>query len=359
MRAVRFHHKRDIRVEEVAAPLSALRPKEVLVRPLYCGICGTDLHEYTDGPIVTCARPHPYTGAGIPQILGHEFSARVEAVGSAVSNVRPGDRVSIQPQIAPRDDYYGRRGLIHLSEAVACVGLSWAWGGMAEAAIINDYNVYRMPDAVDDVQAALIEPTAVAVHAVDRGGVRSGSTVLVSGAGPIGALAILAAKAAGASAIFVAETNANRRRMAKALAPEIVAVDPKNDDLRGMIRAATEEGVGVDAAIECAGAAASLNACLDSVRRQGIVVQVGLHTRPAEFDPAMLTMRDITLAGSFCYPVQIWPRIAAMIASGLLPVEKVVTAIIAPEEVVAKGFDRLLAASGDQAKILVKLPQRD
>ncbi len=188
MKAVRFHGARDIRVEDVAEPTARLGAHDVLIKPITTGICGTDLHEYIAGPIVTPSTPHVYTGATNPQILGHEFSAVVADTGSAVTNVKAGDRVSIQPLISPRDDYFGRRGLYHLSPQMACVGLSWAWGGMGELAIVNDYNVVPVPKGVSDVQAAMIEPAAVAIYGTDRGGVQSGSTVLVSGAGPIGAV---------------------------------------------------------------------------------------------------------------------------------------------------------------------------
>ena len=125
MKAVRFHAARDIRVEDVPAPSKALGANEVLVKPIVTGICGTDLHEYIAGPIVTPVKPHVYTGASNPQILGHEFSAVVVDTGYDVGHVKPGDRVSIQPLVSPRNDYYGRRGLYHLSEKLGCVGLSW------------------------------------------------------------------------------------------------------------------------------------------------------------------------------------------------------------------------------------------
>jgi (R,R)-butanediol dehydrogenase / meso-butanediol dehydrogenase / diacetyl reductase len=95
MKAVRFHAKRDIRVEDVPPPSKSLGPKDVLVKPIVCGICGTDLHEYLAGPIVTPATPHIYTNAVLPQILGHEFSATVVGIGSEVTHVRVGDRASI------------------------------------------------------------------------------------------------------------------------------------------------------------------------------------------------------------------------------------------------------------------------
>src|SRR6476620_11442548 len=98
MRALRFHTAGDLRVENVAAP-DPPGPTEVTVAPHWCGICGTDLHEYLSGPIVTPSVPHPLTGATLPQILGHEFSAEVVAVGSTVTQVNVGDRVSVMPLI--------------------------------------------------------------------------------------------------------------------------------------------------------------------------------------------------------------------------------------------------------------------
>ncbi|TGN68757.1 zinc-binding dehydrogenase [Paracoccus liaowanqingii] len=353
MKAVRFHAARDIRIEDVAEPAGPLAHDDVLIAPIVTGICGTDLHEYIAGPIVTPQEPHLYTGATNPQILGHEFSARVLAVGDAVSHVGPGDRISVQPLLSPRNDYYGKRGLYHLSPSMGCVGLSWAWGGMAEKAVIKDYNAQPVPDGITDDQAAMIEPAAVALYGVDRGGVTAGSTVLVSGAGPIGALTVLAAKAAGAAIIIVSEPNPNRRRIIAEIAPYAHIVDPQSSDLPTIVADLTEEGVGVDVALECVGLETSLNACVRAVRRQGKVVQVGLHMKPASIDAMLWALKDISVEATWCYPTQIWPRIARMIAAGILPVEKVITSRIAAEDVVAKGFEALLDPTGRHLKILV------
>jgi (R,R)-butanediol dehydrogenase/meso-butanediol dehydrogenase/diacetyl reductase len=353
MKAVRFHGAKDIRVEDVAEPSGDLAHDDVLIAPIVTGICGTDLHEYIAGPIVTPQEPHIYTGATNPQILGHEFSAKVLAVGSGVSHVAAGDRISVQPLLSPRNDYYGKRGLFHLSPSMGCVGLSWAWGGMAEKAVIKDYNAQPVPDNLSDEQAAMIEPAAVALYGVDRGGVTAGSTVLVSGAGPIGALTVLAAHAAGAATIIVSEPNPNRRRIIKDIAPYAHVIDPRSSDLAAIVADLTEEGVGVDVALECVGMEASLNACVHAVRRQGKVVQVGLHMKPASIDAMLWALKDISVEATWCYPTQIWPRIARMIAAGTFPVEKVITARIAAEDVVAKGFEALLDPAGEHLKILV------
>src|ERR1700737_4936255 len=145
MKAIRFYAKEDVRVEDVASP-DVVGDSQVLIRPLTCGICGTDLHEFAAGPIVTPVKPHRFTGAMLPQILGHEFSAEVIETGREVTRIKRGARISIQPLVMPLDDYYSRRGLNHLSPNMGCIGLSWAWGGMGEFAIVNDYNANLIPD---------------------------------------------------------------------------------------------------------------------------------------------------------------------------------------------------------------------
>jgi len=131
MRALRFHGARKLSVENVPEP-GPPGPGEVLLRPLMCGICGTDLHEYTDGPIVTPLDRHPLTGAELPQIMGHEFSAVVAAAGPGVTHVREGDRCTVMPLIYCGQCHECARGLGHLCRTMACTGLSSAWGRSEE-----------------------------------------------------------------------------------------------------------------------------------------------------------------------------------------------------------------------------------
>src|SRR5256884_4501446 len=128
MRALRFHRARELSVEKVPEP-GPPGPGEVLLKPLMCGICGTDLHEYTDGPIVTPARPHPLTGAGLPQILGHEFAATVAAARPGVTHARPRDLCTVMPLIGCGPRPQCLRGLGHPCRTKACTRLSSARGG--------------------------------------------------------------------------------------------------------------------------------------------------------------------------------------------------------------------------------------
>jgi (R,R)-butanediol dehydrogenase/meso-butanediol dehydrogenase/diacetyl reductase len=352
MLATVFHDRHDVRVEEVPAP-QQVGPKQVLLRPFFCGICGTDLHEYAFGPIVIPTQPHALTGASAPQVLGHEFSAEVIEVGTEVTTARVGARVSVMPLVTCGECYYCRRGLNHLCVVMACTGLSWNGGGIAELVVVQEQQISVLPDEVSNVQGALIEPAAVAAYGVDRTGMAPGDTILITGAGPIGALSALYAQAGGASKVIVSEPNARRRALAEALGGTIV-VDPTSTDVPTFVHDLTN-GVGADVAAECSGSEPGLNSALASVRSAGTVAQVGLHVKPAAIDPMALSNRDLTLVGTWCYPVYDWPRIIALVASGRFPVERVLTEVIDVHDVVARGFDRLLDPDGDAQKLLVRV----
>ncbi|MCS5735166.1 2,3-butanediol dehydrogenase [Herbiconiux daphne] len=349
MRAAVFHDAHDIRIENVDAPTD-VGPGEVLLRPFWCGICGTDLHEYAAGPIVIPTEAHALTGASAPQILGHEFSGEVLEVGAGVTNVVPGQRVSVMPILACGHCFYCQRGLGHLCVNMACVGLSYAWGGIAELAVVPATHVFALPDALTDEQGALVEPTAVAAYGVDSAGVRPGDAVLITGAGPIGALASIYAASLGAR-VFISEVNPVRAALARSLDVGEV-LDPSAVDVIEVLRDATG-GIGVDQVVECSGNERALQTALDAVRSAGRVTQTGLHTRPASIDPMILAQREITYNGTWCYRLTDWPRIIGLIADRGLPVDKVVTGRIGAADLVEKGFEVLLSPKGEQVKVLV------
>ncbi len=263
MRAARYYGQHDIRVEEVAEP-TIREPDDVLVEVAYCGICGTDLHEYAVGPIVTPTTPHPLTGVTLPQTLGHEFSAEVAAVGADVRDVVVGDRVAIMPAIVCGRCRYCRRGQGHLCVQFACTGLSAETGGLAEFALVKEYQVAKLPDEVSDLEGAVVEPAAVAAYGVERAGVTGGDIVLVTGAGPIGILSAMYASAVGASTVIISEPNQNRAALAASLDIGHV-VDPSAGGLDELVGRLTD-GDGVDLAIECSGSTPGLAACVTQTR---------------------------------------------------------------------------------------------
>lgn len=353
MRAARFYTAGNVRVDEVAAPRGAPGPHDVLVRNRLCGICGTDMHEYRDGPVYTSREPHPVSGASLPQILGHEYSGVVEAIGAEVTNVRVGDRVAVMPQV-----YCGRCEACLTGRQQSCadgvaVGYTWPWGGFAEYSVVPDLQVSPLPDDLSDAAGALVEPAAVAVHAVASAPVRAGDAVLVTGGGPIGQLVALASVALGAGTVVLSEPNNGRRARAAVLDTGVV-VDPVNGDLAAVVADASA-GRGADVAIECSGSLPGLDACLTQVRTGGTVVQTALQARPVEIDvSAHLTVRDVALKGVYCYPVTSWPRVIRLMASGRMPAERVVTGRVLLDDISEQGFKALLDPEGDHVKILVE-----
>ncbi len=176
------------------------------------------------------------------------------------------DRVAVVPHLMTKGDYHARRNLDQFSPIVGFDGLSWHWGGMGEHVVVPEENLVLLLDDVSDLQGALLEPLAVAVNAIDEAGLRVGQTVLITGAGPIGAVTALVARASGAAKVFVYEPNKHR-----------LAHLERFDDLR-LFGASPEEVLdaiareteaGVDLAIECAGHPAAFDLCVDALRHVG------------------------------------------------------------------------------------------
>jgi (R,R)-butanediol dehydrogenase/meso-butanediol dehydrogenase/diacetyl reductase len=350
MLAARFYAARDIRLEDVPVP-TIKAPDDVLVQVAYCGICGTDLHEYLMGPIVTPADPHPLTGVSLPQTMGHEFGGTVVEIGSDVREVKVGDRVSVCPIITCGRCYHCRRGNGQLCLNMACTGLSAETGALANFAVVKEAQVAVLPDTVSDIEGALIEPACVAAYGVDWAGVTGGDIVLITGAGPIGVLSAMYADAIGAATVVIAEPNPNRAALARAMDIGPV-VDPTDPGFASLIADLTG-GIGVDLAVECSGTTPGLTTSIASTKARGQVVQTGLHTAPATVDMMLVANKEIQIKGSWCYNLTDWPRIIRLVAAGKFPVEKAVTATIDLPDVVTKGFDVLVDPTGDQLKVLV------
>ena len=349
MRALTLYGNRDLRLDEIPEPSPG--PGQVALRTRLVGICGTDLHEWADGPLQMKADPHPLTGATLPQILGHEYVADVIAVGEGVGSVRVGERVAVMPILYCGECAGCRAGEFQTCDSLAVIGIHHPWGGMADISIVGEDQVFAMPDEMTDEQGAVVEPAGVAVHAVDVGGVAPGDKVFVTGAGPIGQAVALAAVAAGAEEVYLAETKPGRIELAEELGLTDV-LDARNGGTGLVLRERTR---GIDVAFECAGVSSALADCLDAVRKRGMVVQTAVHTRPATVDMHNVALRDIAIRGEICYPPDSWPRVMDLITSGRLPAEKIVTGKVPIERAVEDAFEVLDDPMGEQIKILLEL----
>jgi (R,R)-butanediol dehydrogenase/meso-butanediol dehydrogenase/diacetyl reductase len=353
VKALRFHAAGDLRYEECPDPVIEA-PGQVIVRPLACGICGTDISEYVDGPHWTRQAQPEHPRASEPQILGHEFSAEVVEAGPGCTMLQVGNRISCQPIVGPRNDYYGQRAMPLFSPDSSLVGLSWPWGGLADLAMLDEFNAVRIPDALTDAQGALIEPTAVAVQAVERSGLRPGDTVFVAGGGPIGALCAFAAQAAGASRVVMSQRSIGRRLMLKEIAAAEEVLDPSDEDFARKVRDVSPDGLGVNVAFETSGNPAALQQCIDVVRPMGTVVVAGVIHKGMTLHPMQWFAKGISIHATNGFPTHAWSRVIALIGAGKIPVDRLISRTVELANAVEEGFRPMAESNKGLMKVLVR-----
>lgn len=348
MKAALWHSRHNIQVQDV--PVPAVSSGMVKIKVAYCGICGSDLHEYLAGPIfIPVGQPHPISKDQAPVVMGHEFAGEIVEVGEGVTNVKLGDRVCIEPIYHCGECASCKRGHYNVCEQLGFVGLSGGSGGFAEYSVVPAKMLHRIPDHMTWEQAALVEPTAVAVHAVRQSDLRIGDTVAVFGTGPIGLLVIQAARAAGASTIIAVEVSPERQEFAKKVGADFV-VNPLESDPVERIRAYTG-GLGVDVAYEVAGIEATINTAIQATRPEGNVVNISIWEKPASIPLNNLILTERKMTSIIAYR-NIFPQVIQLIANGQIQALELVTKKIGLNDIVSEGFEAL-TKNKSQIKILV------
>ena len=345
MHALRWHARRDVRLDEVPRPTPA--PGEVIVDVAACGLCGSDLHEYLHGPIYIPKQPHPLTGVMPPVTLGHEFSGRVVDVGARVSGVRTGDRVTVNPCLVCGECRWCRSGRPNHCAKLATIGLSRD-GALAPLVAVPAYGCHVLPADVDDEQGAVVEPLAVAVHACHRARLCEGEHVAVIGAGPIGLLVLQVARARGAGSVTMVEPREERRRLAHELGADAV-IDPATGDPARTIADFTD-GARADVVFECVGSPPAFASAFRAAGKEGRVVLVGLIPEPVSANPIQIVAHEKEIIGSSAY-VDEFPEAIGLLARRQVRVESLVTARVPLERALADGLEALLLH--DQVKILI------
>ncbi|MGY1679088.1 2,3-butanediol dehydrogenase [Geodermatophilus sp. SYSU D01176] len=350
MKAARFHGRGDIRVEEVPEP--RVRPGTVLVQVEWCGICGTDLHEYLEGPIFvpTAEAPHPLTGEGAPVTLGHEFAGVVAEVGAGVDDVRVGDRVVVEPYVVCGRCDACRQGRYNVCRTLGFVGLSGGGGGFSRYVVAERRWVHPLGDLGTDV-GALIEPLAVAYHAVRLSGARPGHSAVVFGAGPIGLVTTAALRAAGVEEVVAVEPAAARKQKA-AVAGASAVLDPREVDVVEAVDELTE-GRGADVTFECAGVDQVLATAIRSTRVGGTCVNVAIWGHDAQVAMNDLVFREVSVLGSLAYAHD-HPATIEMVASGRVDPFQFITGRIRLDDIVEQGFRELIENKEQNVKVLVQ-----
>lgn len=354
MKAAVYHGPEDVRIEDVSE--DEVGPTDVRIDVASCGICGTDLHEYLDGPIFVPDEPHPRTGETMPVTLGHEFSGVVSEVGDSVDRLSVGDHVVVEPNIPCHDCIYCEEGSYNLCEYASAIGLQTDTGGFAENAVVPSQQVHVLQDSVSLKDGALVEPLAVGLHSVRRSEISPGDNVAVFGAGPIGLTVVHWAIEAGAKQVFVSEPQAARRRKAVGLGADMT-INPAEEDSVERVRSQTPGGV--DAAFEYAGVDPSFNAAVRATRRGGVVTVGSVSEEETTTDLNEIVTAERTVQGSQTYsypPLSFRGEFDAVIrslAAGEVDTDAFVTGTIDLEEIVEGGFEAIIDEESDHVKVLV------
>ena len=290
----------QIEFREVPAPLPG--PGEVLLRVRRIGVCGSDVHVYHG--------KHPYTS--YPVVQGHEFSATVEALGEGVTGFSHGGKVTALPQIVCGECAPCRRGDYHICDRLRVQGFQ-APGCAQELWVTAAEKIVLLPESFTFEQGALVEPLAVAVHAVGRGGEMNGRNVVVLGAGPIGNLTAQVARCTGAK-VLVIDLSKVRLEIARQCGLENIS-NPRDETLpeaAGRVFGAS----GFEVAFECVGVQATIEAAIAVIQKGGTIVVVGVFGEKPRLDLGLVQDRELNLRGTLMYRREDYLRAVELIACG-------------------------------------------
>jgi (R,R)-butanediol dehydrogenase/meso-butanediol dehydrogenase/diacetyl reductase len=324
-------------IEVLELPVPELQPGEVEIAPAFTGICGTDLH-VLHGAMdsrVTC-----------PAVLGHEMSGTVSRVGSDVSGWNAGDPVTVVPLVWDGTCPACLAGNSHICQNLNFIGID-SPGAMQQRWVVPAGTLLGLPADMPLQVAALVEPTAVAVHSVGRAGLRAGETVLVVGGGPVGLLVAIVARLGGAD-VRLTEVSGYRRNLAASFGIEVL--NPATDDIPAAVTQWTR-GAGVSLSFEVSGAPAAVATAVDCLAVRGRLCVVAVHPVPREVNLHRFFWRELTLVGTRLYTRPDWERAVALISVGEIPARELISAVLplgsAPDAFAA------LAGGGDVMKVLV------
>jgi L-iditol 2-dehydrogenase len=330
-------------------PTPAPGPTDVLVRVKAVGICGSDIHGM-DG---SSGRRVP------PLVMGHEASGIIAEVGEGVTGWHIGDRVTFDSTVYKLDDWYSRRGQYNLSDGREVVGVSTGTpdrpgfrrnGAFAEFVAVPQHILYAVPDSVSFTQAALVEPVAVALHALGVTPIQVNDSAVVVGAGMIGLFVIQALRLAGCSPIIAVDLSDERLAVARQLGADLT-LNPTRDDVPTQVQAHTH-GRGADVAFEVVGISATVQTAIASVRKGATITLVGNLTPTIEVPIQAIVTRQLRLQGS-CAINGEYEAALSLIASGKINVEAILSAE-APLEDGPDWFRRLYAQEKGLMKVVLK-----
>lgn len=334
--------KNDLRLEDRPVPEPASH--EVLIAINTVGICGSDVHYWKSGRIGNFVVEKP-------MVLGHETSGTVAKVGDKVKDLEIGDRVCIEPGVPCRICEFCKKGRYNICPDVRFCATPPDDGSLCQYYCHAADFCYKLPKNVTLEEGALMEPLSIGVHACRRAGISAGYTVLICGAGPIGLVNLLVAKAMGATRICITDICENRLELAKNLgATQSVCVESKTTE-DSVLEIKAKTGRSPDVAIECSGAASSIKLAVLATKPGGVVVQIG-HGIPEVPIPIVdVTVREIDIKGVFRY-ANSYPAALDLVASGTVDVKPLITHRFTLKETL-KAFETAHNRDGGAIKVLI------
>jgi threonine 3-dehydrogenase len=336
MRALIKHHAGPGLAFLKDRPKPSCGPRDVLIRVKKAGICGTDRHIWEWDQWAASRIP-----VGI--VTGHEFVGTIEAVGSAVTKYKPGLRVSAEGHTTAWADYNSRTGNAHIATDTKIIGIDRD-GCFADYVCVPEENVWPVHASIPDKVAAVLDPLGNAVHTVMAANV-SAKSVLVTGTGIIGLMAVTVAKAAGASRIFATDIDPKRRALAKKLGAT-EAFDPRQDSWIADVRKACR-GEGADVLLEMSGAAPALNQGFEALRNGGVAALLGLFKKPEPFDwNRLVIFKGCTVLGINGRKMfETWYQMEELLLSGRLELDNIITHEF-PLEQFQKAHETMISGEG-------------
>jgi L-iditol 2-dehydrogenase len=331
------------KLEMADLPVPEPAAGEVLVRVEACGICGSDVHGY-DG---SSGRRIP------PLVMGHEAAGTIDSVGAGAENWRRGDRVTFDSTIYCGKCEYCRKGLINLCSQREVLGVSTPEfrraGAFADYVVVPARVLYALPAAISFAEAAMIEPLAVAVHAIAISEIPKRSSALVVGAGMIGLLVLQALREVGCAQIIVSDIDDSRLKLAAELGATST-INAKTSDAVAEVKKLTN-GAGVDVALEAVGSTPTIGAAIESVKRGGTVTLIGNIAPKVEIPLQAVVSRQLRLQGSAGSAGE-YPEAIELLVRGAVRVKPLITAI-APLEDGAGWFTRLHNREANLMKVVL------
>ncbi|MBO9600842.1 MAG: NAD(P)-dependent alcohol dehydrogenase [Cohnella sp.] len=341
MKAAVMTDLRQIELVELQVP--EIGPHDVLIKVMAVGICGSDLHYYEHGRIGRYVVNPPF-------VLGHECAGEVVAVGDKVRRVRPGDRVAVEPGVTCGKCEACKAGRYNLCPDVQFLATPPVDGAYAQYIVHREDFLFPIPSAMSYEAAALVEPFSVGIHAARRSAVQPGETIVIMGMGPVGLMAVVAARAFGAGPIIVADLEKNRLAAAQRLGATHTVLIGQDDPVR-VVRSLTD-GQGADVAFETAGNGKALQTAVAALRRGGRLSVVGL---PPQGDISLhipfIVDNEIQIQGVFRYANTYRDGIR-FLASGMADIDAIITDRFSLEQT-QEAMERAITARNETLKVMI------